>query len=346
VRPGTVAVTVAWNCRERVLALLAALRREGAPPVIVVDNGSADGTAAAVRERFPEAELVALRRNTGGAGGFAIGMRHALLAGAERLWLLDSDALPLPGCRAALERAFAPGVGAVAARIVTEEDPPRIQECGAMLHRLTGKPLFIGAGLPADAPLPAREVDYAAACCLMLDAAAVRRAGIFDPRWFIFFDDVEFCARLRRRGFAIRTAPEARATHPWHGAKPIAPWRAYYAVRNQIAFHLRCTAGLAGRLRALLWTAWGHRLAARAAAGGAPAVVSAIRLAIADARRGSRGRADLPGGNALAQPVPTTRFSADLRAALASLPMAVLRRAPSVRRSRRLRHGRPHGDRP
>jgi rhamnopyranosyl-N-acetylglucosaminyl-diphospho-decaprenol beta-1,3/1,4-galactofuranosyltransferase len=281
VRPGTVAVTVAWNCRERVLALLAALRREGAPPVVVVDNGSADGTAAAVRERFPEAELVALRRNTGGAGGFAIGMRHALLAGAERLWLLDSDALPLPGCRAALERTFAPGVGAVAARIVTEEDPPRIQECGAMLHRLTGKPLFIGAGLPADAPLPAREVDYAAACCLMLDAAAVRRAGIFDPRWFIFFDDVEFCARLRRRGFAIRTAPDARATHPWHGAKPIAPWRAYYAVRNQIAYHLGHCSRPVAWMRSLYWTLYGLRIAG-AAKRIAPAVSDAALHGIAD----------------------------------------------------------------
>lgn len=300
-RSGTVAITVAWNCRERVLALLAALRGEGAPPVIVVDNASTDGTAAAVRERFPEAELVALRRNTGGAGGFAIGMRRGLLAGAERLWLLDSDALPLPGCRAALEGAFAPGVGAIAARIVTEESPPRIQECGAMLDRLTGRPRFLGAGLPADAPLEPREVDYAAACCLMLDAAAVRRAGIFDPRWFIFFDDVEFCARLRRAGYAIRTAPDAHATHPWHGAKPIAPWRAYYGVRNQIAFHAAHGGCWLGPLRAWLWTAWGDHLAAQASSAQCPAVAAAALLGADHGLRGITGSRTIAPGASLPQ---------------------------------------------
>ncbi len=81
--------------------------------VIVVDNASGDGTAAMVRDRFPDVDLLELPRNIGGAGGFSAGMARALAGDPGLLWLLDDDTVPEPGALrellAAWERAAGQG---------------------------------------------------------------------------------------------------------------------------------------------------------------------------------------------------------------------------------------------
>jgi rhamnopyranosyl-N-acetylglucosaminyl-diphospho-decaprenol beta-1,3/1,4-galactofuranosyltransferase len=109
-----VALVVTRDRRILLGEALTAIRSQTRPPdaVVVVDNASADGTAAMVRARFPETDLLALPANTGGAGGFAIGLAHALDLGAGAVWLMDDDTLPEPGALAALlaarERATGP----------------------------------------------------------------------------------------------------------------------------------------------------------------------------------------------------------------------------------------------
>ena len=74
---------------------------------MLVDNASSDGTVDAVRAAYPDVRVLALPRNTGGAGGFALGVADALGRGADLLWLLDDDGVPEPGALAALVAARA-----------------------------------------------------------------------------------------------------------------------------------------------------------------------------------------------------------------------------------------------
>src|SRR5437764_423392 len=101
------AVVVTHNRRELLLEALAAVHAQSRAPdaVIVVDNASADGTAAAVRARFPSVRLAELARNTGGAGGFAYGMALALAGAADLTWLMDDDTVPEPGALRAMLQA-------------------------------------------------------------------------------------------------------------------------------------------------------------------------------------------------------------------------------------------------
>jgi len=105
--PRVAAVVVTYNRRDLLLESLAAVLAQTRAPdkVIVVDNASEDGTAAAVRDRFPSVHLAELRRNSGGAGGFAGGMALALADGADLIWLMDDDTVPEPGALSALLRA-------------------------------------------------------------------------------------------------------------------------------------------------------------------------------------------------------------------------------------------------
>ena len=96
-----VAVVLSYNGREDTLAALESLR---GIETVVVDNGSTDGSADAVAERFPDVELVRAGINLGFAGGNNVGIRRALDRGADWVLLLNNDAEVEPGIVDALAR--------------------------------------------------------------------------------------------------------------------------------------------------------------------------------------------------------------------------------------------------
>ncbi len=103
----TVAVVVAYNRRDLLPESVEATLAQTVAPdaVIVVDNASDDGSADALAERHPEVDIVRLERNTGGAGGFTIGIALALQRGSARwVWLMDDDTVPKPTALEALCR--------------------------------------------------------------------------------------------------------------------------------------------------------------------------------------------------------------------------------------------------
>src|SRR5690554_7554985 len=138
-----VAVVVAYNRRDLLVEALAALSAQTLPlhAVVVVDNASEDGSGDAVREVAPYADLVTLPRNTGGAGGFAVGMARALEQHDPTwLWLMDDDTIPTETAAAELVAAAEsqPGVTIAGSRVVwtdgqdhpmnTPREKPRSEE--------------------------------------------------------------------------------------------------------------------------------------------------------------------------------------------------------------------------
>ena len=99
-----VAVVVTWNRRDLLARVTASHRRPDATRrrVVVVDNASDDGTATMLRDDFPDVDVVRCRTNTGGAGGFALGLDRALDGPVDAVWLMDDDTVPEPGALAEL----------------------------------------------------------------------------------------------------------------------------------------------------------------------------------------------------------------------------------------------------
>src|SRR5690606_8643445 len=103
--PVVVAVVVAYNRRDLLIRALDGLAEQARPcdAVVVVDNGSTDGSGERAAAHHLRPDVLTLERNTGGAGGFAAGLAHAVLArGADLVWLMDDDTVPTPTALSAL----------------------------------------------------------------------------------------------------------------------------------------------------------------------------------------------------------------------------------------------------
>ncbi|MFA1537714.1 glycosyltransferase [Actinomadura monticuli] len=233
------AVVVTYNRRDLLAVALTALGAQTRPPdrVVVVDNASADGTAAMVAERFPGADLLTLPRNMGGAGGFGAGMARALGGGADLLWLMDDDTDPEP---AALEELLAARDAATTA----EDGPPAL---------VAGRVVWTdGRAHPMNTPRPKprataaeTRVAQAAGCVpirsasfvsVLVDAALVRERGLPVADYFLWNDDFEFTTRLLRgrRGLLCPRSVAVHRTKEFGGADADPGDRFYYEVRNKI----------------------------------------------------------------------------------------------------------------
>ncbi|MEO1510899.1 MAG: glycosyltransferase family 2 protein, partial [Planctomycetota bacterium] len=249
------AVIPAWNRPAdlvRLLADLGALETDADFRVIIVDNDSdvpletleavANATKA-LRERHA-VEFLRLAENRGGSGGFNAGIAHALGHDPSFVWLIDSDARVEPGCLSAMLDAMDDSTAAVGAAI---GDPTtgKIFEVGGRLNRRTGR---IEAAMPdRDRLREPFEVDYAAACCLLIRAEAIRKAGLM-PDLFLHSDDVAFCLRLASSTEQrIVAAPLARCRHPRFDRYKT--WARYYEARNWIVPAVDAGLGVRPRLR-------------------------------------------------------------------------------------------------
>jgi rhamnopyranosyl-N-acetylglucosaminyl-diphospho-decaprenol beta-1,3/1,4-galactofuranosyltransferase len=282
----SVAVVVAYNRRDLLIEVLDALAGQTAPvaAIVVVDNASTDDTAAVVRERYPHVDLVSVARNTGGAGGFAIGAARAVVRqNADLVWLMDDDTVPTPS---ALE-ALLSSVG----------DDPRVTIAGSRVVWTDGqdhpmntprpKPFVRAAERVAAEARGAVPVRSSSFVSMLVRADAVRKHGLPIADYFIWNDDFEFSMRLlrRSRGFFVPGSVVVHKTVKL-GATDVDPGaRFYYEVRNKV-WLIRLARGLSPAEK-ILYTGASLRRWARtfAASADRPLLLTGLRTGLRDGFR-------------------------------------------------------------
>lgn len=236
------AVVVTYNRRAVLRACLLALRAQIRPPdqVLVVDNASTDGTREMVRADFPEATLLALARNGGGAGGFHHGMRWAYRQGFDWLWIMDDDGRPAPDCLAQLLQHGQPN-----RILVPLQQDSTGRRYGFFAWR--GRSVDVTAEIVARGETVGGDFVFAFVGPL-ISREVVARVGLPNAEYFIWFDDHEYALRARSKGEAeIIAVPEAIFFHDYGGpAKEVRflwkrslrsrqpAWKTYYETRNQL----------------------------------------------------------------------------------------------------------------
>ncbi len=234
-------IVLSWNGLEDTAECLESLRALRYPnyEVIVVDNGSDDGSPQMVRHRFPEVSLIENGVNLGFVQGNNLGMSHALRDGAEYLFLLNNDTRVDADCVSELVRAAEsdPSIGVVGP-LMHRVFQPHITDMGGDFNFWTGEVcLRWFDGEPGEART--RQIDYVWGCGFFVKAQAVREIGLFDPQYVAYYEDAAFCMCARRRGYRTVVAPKARM---WHkigrsGEKRFL-WQSYMRLRNHVLFFL------------------------------------------------------------------------------------------------------------
>jgi GT2 family glycosyltransferase len=226
-------VIVSWNGRQYLEACLDAVaaQQDVAAETILVDNGSTDGTAAFVRERFPWVRLVILAKNCGFAGGNNAGVRHAR---GRVVVLLNNDTVPEPGWLAALLRGReAGGPNALASsRIVYLHDPRVIDSAGDGLLRWGGAFKRHHGASVEDASQSGEVFGVCGAACA-IPRTVFDELGGFDEDFFASHEDVDLSYRARLLGYRCLYVADAIVRH--HGSATlgrVSAFAVYHGQRN------------------------------------------------------------------------------------------------------------------
>ncbi len=235
-----VAVVVTFNRPELLSECLTSLLCQTHPVthILVVDNASTVDAAEHLRKGGlipdPRIEVLRLRQNIGGAGGFHTGLKHAAASGAAWIWCLDDDTIPDANCLENLLKAD---------RELREIERPDV--LASSIYWIDGCPHIMNGAPPKKYDV--EQMRAAARCgCVSIRAATfvsilvranqVRRYGLPYKDFFIWCDDYEYTARILRTGFGV-FVPESRALHKTatnHNCLANPGSRHYYSVRNTI----------------------------------------------------------------------------------------------------------------
>ncbi|HEX5501718.1 MAG TPA: glycosyltransferase family 2 protein [Thermomicrobiales bacterium] len=226
------AIVVNWNgCRYLDGCLRALLaQRYPAFEVLLVDNGSTDGSVDYVRAHFPRVGVIAAPTNLGFAAGNNLGFAQAR---GELLALVNNDTTCDPDWLAALARAVAPAdVAAASGKFFALDDPTRVTCTLPLLNRYTASARWT----VEDAPV--RDVHYASGAGMLVKRAVVEQVGLLDPDYGAYYEETDWCARMIVAGYRVVYTPEATMRHQQGGSTSAATMR-YYLERNRIRFALK-----------------------------------------------------------------------------------------------------------
>lgn len=203
-------VVLNWNGWRDTLACIASLQKLSYVnfELIVVDNGSTDGSQSHIEAQIPGIKVLQTGANLGFGGGCNVGIRQALEQGADYVWLINSDATV--DANALTEMVHLadslPLVGAVGSVLYEADKPEQVQMWGGGKVNLWG-------GLSRHQISPT-QLDFVSGASLLLRRDALLEAGLFDDQtFFMYWEDSDLGFRLRQAGWQLAVAEKSRVWH-------------------------------------------------------------------------------------------------------------------------------------
>ena len=232
---GVSVVVPNWNGLDFLADCVESLFAQSFPArVIVVDNGSVDGSADVVCERFPQAVLIRHAENKGFAGGVNAGIRKAMADGDRYVALFNNDAVADPDWLAHLvdELDAHPDAGIATSKFVSMDDD-HFDSTGDM-YTTWGIPFPRGRDEPIDHRFDdAVEVFGGSGGASLYRVAMLAEIGLFDEDFFAYYEDVDLSFRARLAGWRVRYVPAAVAHHHIGGTSSrIKGFTTYHSMKN------------------------------------------------------------------------------------------------------------------
>lgn len=215
--------------------------------IILVDNGSSDGTLDVVRCAFPDVKVIENRANLGFAEGNNVGVRYAVERGSEYILLLNNDTHVEPTFQRELLRVAEsdPSIGIVGPRIFSHDRPESVWFDGGYVDWNGGSITRVRSGSADNSAHEAFPVDCVEGTALCIKRQVIDSIGLLDPRFFFYYEETDWCVRAHRVGYKIMLAPNARIWHKVSGTIGRgSPATTYYMTRNVFLFFGKHLMGL------------------------------------------------------------------------------------------------------
>lgn len=229
---------------------------------IVVDNASQDATASYLQKDFPDFELIVNPQNLGYAAGNNVGIKSALEEGADWVWIVNPD---VDVDKKSLIELINFGVSHPQAGILGSKV---YFAPGFEFHKVrykksdTGKVLWFAGGKMdwdnvASVHIGMNEVDtgkydqvaevgFLTGSSVLIKADVIKKIGLLDPKYFLYFEETDFCQRAKRAGFKLMYVPQSQVWHANAQATGVGSALVdYYTTRNRLLFGMRWAPGRA-----------------------------------------------------------------------------------------------------
>ncbi len=238
--PTTAIVILNWNSREMTADCIRSLLAMDSQDfqVVVVDNGSHDGSPEYLKREFPQVTLLPQERNLGFAKGCNVGTRYALAQGCDYVLLLNNDTVVDPHFLSALVESAEkhPLAAVLSPKIYFFDLPDQFWWAGGQFSLWTGMAKHWGWKQKDVGQFDhERSIDWTTGCAPFLRASALREVGLLDENFFLVAEDLDLSLRLRHAGYEVCYVPQAKL---WHKAgvdtrkNSMAPTSMLCATRN------------------------------------------------------------------------------------------------------------------
>ena len=232
-----------WNRAQDTAECLNSLKQCTYPnfEVLLVDNGSSDGSWQKLQQQFPNIKFILNSDNLGFVLGNNIGIKEAFKSNFDQVLLLNNDTIVQPDLIDKLVELSEKdaSVGIVAPKIMFYSEPERIWSIGGRYLAILRKPdQAFYHEIDHGQQLKEKDLQWVSGCCMLIKREVFDKIGYLDPDYWGSLEDVDFCWRAKRVGYNILVVPQSKIYHKFavtFGGKH-SPFYAYFRVRNLFVF--------------------------------------------------------------------------------------------------------------
>ena len=208
---------------------------------LVSDNGSTDGSIEHIKKNFPWVKIIENYKNLGFSEGNNIGIKYALERGSDYILLLNNDVIVSFSLLKDLLEVVTKDrtAGIVGPKILNYYLKDRIWFAGGKIHSWLGNTWHTGNGHKDSSHFQrVVEEDYQTGCALLIKREVINKIGMFDPEYFMYFEDSDLCIRARKGGFKVLCVQYARTWHKVSAGSGggLTPQKAYFKAKSGVRF--------------------------------------------------------------------------------------------------------------
>ncbi len=244
--PFVYVLSLNWNGREYLEDFCSSILAQDYPTykVALIDNASTDDSVLFVEQNFPNIEIIKNATNLGYAAGYNVGLKRAYEAGADYFFILNNDTIvPSDTLRNLVAVASRDSsIGFVTGKVYFNDDREMLQTAGRSDKWWKATVISVGQNEKDEGQYNVeKEYDYLDDVFWLVRKDVYGQLGGYDPEFFLYWEETDWCARVRGKGFRLLYTPTARIYHKVSQSTGGGsnPQKGYHLRRNSILFYWR-----------------------------------------------------------------------------------------------------------